>query len=156
MFQSPKLLILLPILISITLCSAIGARAAETTTNQQETVVGEKGNFSNSNNITILKQVNQYSTNDSGENDTADQVTAVSQLSNVRPTDWAFQALQSLVERYGCIAGYPDGAFKGNRAITRYEFAAGLNACLERVNELVKTSNVNLASKQDLEVLLSF
>lgn len=65
----------------------------------------------------------------------------------------AFQALQSLVERYGCIAGYPDGAFKGNRAITRYEFAAGLNACLERVNELVKTSTVNLASRQDLEVL---
>lgn len=35
------------------------------------------------------------------------QVTSVSQLSDVQPTDWAFQALQSLVERYGCIAGYP-------------------------------------------------
>ena len=34
-----------------------------------------------------------------------DQVTSVSQLSDVQPTDWAFQALQSLVERYGCIAG---------------------------------------------------
>src|SRR6476661_1699134 len=60
----------------------------------------------------------------------AAQVTSVSQLSDVRPTDWAFQALQSLVERYGCIAGYPDGTFRGNRAMTRYEFAAGLNACL--------------------------
>ncbi|MBD2676602.1 MULTISPECIES: hypothetical protein [Nostoc] len=36
------------------------------------------------------------------------QVNSVSQLSDVRPTDWAFQALQSVVERYGCIAGYPD------------------------------------------------
>ncbi|MFN9829088.1 MAG: porin, partial [Pseudanabaena sp.] len=34
-------------------------------------------------------------------------VTSVSQLSDVRPTDWAFTALQSLIERYGCIAGYP-------------------------------------------------
>ena len=62
------------------------------------------------------------------------QVTSVSQLSDVQPTDWAFQALQSLVERYGCIAGYPDGTYRGNRALTRYEFAAGLNACLDRVN----------------------
>jgi hypothetical protein len=65
------------------------------------------------------------------------QVTSVSQLSDVRPTDWAFQALQSLVERYGCIAGYPDRTYRGNRAITRYEFAAGLNACMDRVNELI-------------------
>ncbi|OUL17398.1 hypothetical protein BV378_38485, partial [Nostoc sp. RF31YmG] len=58
------------------------------------------------------------------------QVTSVSQFSDVQPTDWAFQALQSLVERYGCIAGYPNGTYRGNRALTRYEFAAGLNACL--------------------------
>ncbi|NET30541.1 MAG: iron uptake porin [Cyanothece sp. SIO1E1] len=65
------------------------------------------------------------------------QVTSVSQLSDVQPTDWAFQALQSLVERYGCIAGFPDGTYRGNRATTRYEFAAGLNACLDRVLEIV-------------------
>ncbi len=47
------------------------------------------------------------------------QVTSVSQLSDVQPSDWAFQSVQSLVERYGCIAGYPDGTFKGNRAMTR-------------------------------------
>lgn len=54
------------------------------------------------------------------------EVTSVSQLSDIKPTDWAFQSLQSLVERYGCIAGYPNGTFRGNRAMTRYEFAAGL------------------------------
>ena len=81
------------------------------------------------------------------------QVTSVSQLSDVRPTDWAFQALQSLVERYGCIAGYPDGTFRGNRAMTRYEFAAGLNACLDKVTELIKSGTTNLATKEDLAAL---
>lgn len=73
----------------------------------------------------------------SAESDPMAQVTSVSQLSDVQPTDWAFPALQSLVERYGCIAGYPDGTYRGNRALTRYEFAAGLNACLDRILEIV-------------------
>ncbi|NET32657.1 MAG: iron uptake porin [Cyanothece sp. SIO1E1] len=73
---------------------------------------------------------------DAGESYTLTQVTAVSQLSDVQPTDWAFQALQSLVERYGCIAGFPDQTYRGNRSLSRYEFAAGLNACLDRVLEI--------------------
>jgi len=81
------------------------------------------------------------------------QVTSVSQLSDVQPTDWAFQALQSLVERYGCIAGYPDGTYRGNRALTRYEFAAGLNACLDRVNELIATATANQVTREDLATL---
>lgn len=92
----------------------------------------------------------QTSTN---QNNSLAQVTSVSELSDVQPTDWAFQALQSLVERYGCIAGYPNGDFRGNRAITRYEFAAGLNACLNRINELIATSTENLVTKQDLSIL---
>jgi Carbohydrate-selective porin, OprB family/S-layer homology domain len=81
------------------------------------------------------------------------QVTSVSQLSDVQPTDWAFAALQSLVERYGCIAGYPNSTYRGNRALTRYEFAAGLNACLDRVNELIATATGDLVTKQDLATL---
>ncbi|MFN6570422.1 iron uptake porin [Dendronalium sp. ChiSLP03b] len=81
------------------------------------------------------------------------QVTSVSQLSDVQPTDWAFQALQSLVERYGCIAGYPNSTYRGNRALTRYEFAAGLNACLDRVNELIATATGELVTKADLATL---
>ena len=65
-----------------------------------------------------------------------DQVSSVSQFSDVLPTDWAYQALSNLVEQYGCVAGYPNGSFRGNRAITRYEAAALLNACLERVSEV--------------------
>ncbi|NMG06785.1 iron uptake porin [Brasilonema sp. UFV-L1] len=87
------------------------------------------------------------------QNKTMAQVTSVSQLSDVQPTDWAFQALQSLVERYGCIAGYPNGTYRGNRAMTRYEFAAGLNACLNRVNELIATATADLVNKQDLATL---
>ena len=81
------------------------------------------------------------------------QVTSVSQLSDVQPTDWAFQALQSLVERYGCIAGYPDGTYRGQRAMTRYEFAAGLNACLDRINELIASATDDLVSREDLAAL---
>ncbi|MEM9219508.1 MAG: iron uptake porin [Cyanobacteria bacterium P01_F01_bin.150] len=81
------------------------------------------------------------------------QVTSVSQLSDVQPTDWAFQSLQSLVERYGCVAGYPNGTYRGNRALTRYEFAAGLNACLDQVNELIAASLADKASREDLQIL---
>ncbi|NDJ16338.1 iron uptake porin [Myxacorys almedinensis] len=98
-----------------------------------------------------LQQVNVYSAE--GQGNAIDQVTSVSQLSDVRPTDWAFQALQSLVERYGCIAGYPDRTYRGNRALTRYEFAAGLNACLDRVNELIAASTADLVRKEDLATL---
>lgn len=86
-------------------------------------------------------------------NEAMAQVTSVSELSDVQPTDWAFQALQSLVERYGCIAGYPDGTYRGNRALTRYEFAAGLNACLDRVNELIATATTDVVNKEDLATL---
>ena len=65
------------------------------------------------------------------------QVTSVSELSDVQPGDWAFTALQRLVEEYGCLEGYPDRTFRGDRALTRYEFAAGLNACLDVVVQLV-------------------
>jgi hypothetical protein len=66
----------------------------------------------------------------------AEQVTSISLFSDVRPTDWAYQALSNLIERYGCVAGYPNGSVRGERAITRYEAAALLNACLERITEV--------------------
>jgi Carbohydrate-selective porin, OprB family/S-layer homology domain len=81
---------------------------------------------------------------------TAQGVTSVSQFSDVQPTDWAFTALQSLVERYGCIAGYPDKSFRGQGATTRYEFAAGLNACLDKVNELISSGLADKVGKEDL------
>jgi len=64
------------------------------------------------------------------------QVTSVNQFSDVQPTDWAYQALSNLVEKYGCVAGYPNGTYKGGQAMTRFEAAALLNACLDRVTEV--------------------
>ncbi|BAY79057.1 S-layer region-like protein (plasmid) [Nostoc linckia NIES-25] len=113
---------------------------------------GETSGTSQINQPQVLASPNTKVENIS-ENKTMAQVTSVSQLSDVQTTDWAFQALQSLVERYGCIAGYPNSTYRGNRALTRYEFAAGLNACLDRVNELIATATGDLVSKQDLAAL---
>jgi hypothetical protein len=74
-----------------------------------------------------MSGVNQYAS--------AQQVTSVTQFSDVQPTDWAYQALTNLVTRYGCVAGYPNGTFAGAKSMTRFEAAALLNACLERVTE---------------------
>ena len=103
--------------------------------------------------IAEISEVDSLEVTDPSSTPEIEQVTSVSQLSDVRPTDWAFQALQSLVERYGCIAGYPDGTYRGNRAMTRYEFAAGLNACLDKVAELVTAGTSNLVKKEDLQKL---
>ncbi|WP_164920716.1 iron uptake porin [Thermosynechococcus vestitus] len=89
-----------------------------------------------------IRSVNELLANE----ESMGQVTSVSQLSDVRPTDWAYQALASLVEKYGCIAGYPDGTFRGNRAATRYEMAAALNACLDVISD-------RFATKEDLATL---
>ncbi|CAK6686590.1 putative protein [Cyanobium usitatum str. Tous] len=75
-----------------------------------------------------LDGVNKYASEE--------QVTSISQFSDVKPTDWAYQALSNLIERYGCVAGYPDGTYKGGKAMTRFEAAALLNACLDRVTDL--------------------
>jgi hypothetical protein len=86
-------------------------------------------------------------------NPIAQNVTSVSQLSDVKPTDWAFTALQSLVERYGCIAGYPDSTYRGKQATSRYEFAAGLNACMDKINEIISAGLSDKVSKEDLATL---
>ncbi|UKO97885.1 iron uptake porin [Nostoc sp. UHCC 0870] len=94
-----------------------------------------------------LPKINQYAQLD------AAPVTSVNQLSDVQPTDWAFQALQSLVERYGCLAGYPDGTFQGNRAMTRFEFAAALNTCIDKVSQRLSADIVDLVTQEDLATL---
>ena len=92
-----------------------------------------------------IAAVNQYS---------QDQVTSVTQLSDVKPTDWAYQALTSLVDRYGCVAGYPNGTYGGGKSMTRYEAAALLNACLDRVTEVTdELKRLQSEFAQELAVL---
>lgn len=112
----------------------------------------QAGGNTTSDSTEVLEQIRRYNSENSGAS-SLDQVTNVSQLSDVSPGDWAYEALRSLVERYGCIAGYPDGTFRGNRAMTRYEFAAGLNACLQQVERLIASSTSEFVNKNDLATL---
>jgi hypothetical protein len=69
------------------------------------------------------------------QNSSLAQMTSFSQLADIKPTDWAFQALESLVKRYGCITDFSN--YAGERVVTRYEFAISLNACLLSINKLL-------------------
>lgn len=80
------------------------------------------------------------------------QVTEVNQLRDVAPSDWAYTALSDLIQRYNCLQGYPNGTFDGQRPLSRYEFAAGLNACANTLETLL-TENTNRATRDDLETL---
>ena len=64
------------------------------------------------------------------------QVNNVKQFRDVEPTDWTYEALRSLSDRYGCISGFPDGTYRGEQSVSRAEFAAGLNACLNRIDKI--------------------
>ncbi|NJL90839.1 MAG: iron uptake porin [Coleofasciculaceae cyanobacterium SM2_1_6] len=97
-----------------------------------------------------LQQIENYN----NEVETMGQVTNISQLRDVSPRAWAFEALRNLVERYQCIQGYPDGTFQGDRALTRFEFAAGLNSCLRRIEALLAgTGGGTTVTPADLEAI---
>ncbi|MFM2311541.1 MAG: hypothetical protein RLZZ04_817 [Cyanobacteriota bacterium] len=100
-----------------------------------------------SSNSPLLDQINEYS--QEGKTNSRNQVTNVNQLRDVSPTDWAYEALRSLVDRYGCIAGFPNQTYRGSQSLTRYEFAAGLNSCLNQIERLI--SSQGSVSSEDLE-----
>ncbi|MGF1588222.1 MAG: iron uptake porin [Pleurocapsa sp.] len=82
------------------------------------------------------------------------QINNVDQLRDVAPTDWAYEALRSLVDRYGCLTGFPNQTYRGNQPLTRYEFAAGLNSCLNQIERLIASSgNVERADLETIERL---
>jgi len=58
------------------------------------------------------------------------QVTTA-QFSDVVPGDWAYTALQNLSESYGCVDNAYTQNLKSGQALTRYEAAALVNACLD-------------------------
>ncbi len=115
---------------------ATNAAMAQTQTNNNSSV-----------NNTI-QQINRYQ---SAGNRSMSQVTNVNQLRDVSPADWAYEALRSLVDRYGCIVGYPDQTYRGGKALSRYEFAAGLNACLNQIERLIASSEAVL--REDIETI---
>ena len=97
----------------------------------------------------MLQQIESYST----EGSSRAQFTGASKFSDVSPGDWAFQALDDLVRRYDCLKGYPNGTYRGHRALTRYEFAAGLNACLQQIERLIAETTADFVTREELETL---
>jgi hypothetical protein len=74
------------------------------------------------------------------------QVTSVSQLKDVEPTNWAYAGISDLVSRYGCVAGYPDSTFKPGQPATRAEMAVLINSCLNRISEFQDAKDAQLAA----------
>ena len=53
-------------------------------------------------------------------------VVAVNELTDVQGGEWAYKAVQELVEKYDVLEGYPDSTFQGQNAATRFELAAAV------------------------------
>jgi hypothetical protein len=99
----------------------------------------------------LLEQIDSYNSENKSEDSSLAQIINVSQLKDVSPTDWAYEALRSLVDRYGCISGFPNQTYRGNQPLSRYEFAAGLNSCLNQIERLIASSET--VRREDIEIL---
>ena len=97
----------------------------------------------------VINQIEQYGRE--SEANSVNQVTNVNQLRDVSPTDWAYEALRSLVDRYGCISGFPNQTYRGNQPLSRYEFAAGLNSCLNQIERLI--ASTESVGQEDIETI---
>jgi len=76
-----------------------------------------------------------------------------SPFSDITQKDWAYAPISVLMQKYGCISGYPDGTFRGQQALTRNEFAAGLESCMNRMDKLIQERTANLVTREDLATL---
>jgi len=79
------------------------------------------------------------------------QFNRVTDLKDVSPQDWAYEALRSLSERYNCINGFADGTFRGKETLTRNQFAAGLNSCLQQIESLITAEAKETIAPEDLQ-----
>ena len=124
-----------PVFVAASLFAA-GNASAQTISADKEVVNG------------TLEQINNYQQLKNGN---LPQVTNVNQLRDVSPTDWAYEALRSLVDRYGCISGFPNQTYRGNQPLSRYEFAAGLNSCLNQIERLIASQEGG--SQEDIDTI---
>ena len=124
--------------------------------------------------INNVRQLKSKETLNQDDNERS-QITNVQQLRDVSPTDWAYEALRSLVDRYSdarslapdgvlkdtpsdnaggshrCISGFPNQTYRGNQPLSRYEFAAGLNSCLNQIERLI--ASTGSVSQSDLDTV---
>ncbi|MEY4520615.1 MAG: hypothetical protein RLZZ499_3215 [Cyanobacteriota bacterium] len=73
-----------------------------------------------------------------------ESIPSVSKLKNIHTRDWEYRALQSLAQSYNCTSQWQSD--RRNSPISRYEFAVGLNNCLQRIDTIT-------ISQQDLIIL---
>ncbi len=67
-------------------------------------------------------------------------------LSDVQPTDWAYQAIVNLNTKYGCLVGFPNGTFRGGEPATRNQMAALVNHCLDNISAFQSAEDAKLAA----------
>lgn len=56
-------------------------------------------------------------------------------FSDVSPSDWAYQSVADLSDQ-GVVEGYPDGTFRGQRSMTRFELAQVVARLMAREDQL--------------------
>ncbi|GAX37718.1 iron uptake porin [Nodularia sp. NIES-3585] len=78
------------------------------------------------------------------------QITSVSQLSEISINSWEFQTLKALIEKYNCINHFPQNS---NQTLNRYQFATELNACITQINQLIKNTNSDIINRETLTTL---
>jgi hypothetical protein len=86
--------------------------------------------------------INNFAWETNNNQITIAQINSIKQLEDIKLTDWSYQALKSLIERYGCISGFSDRTYRGEQTVSRAEFAAGLNACLNNIETVINNSEV--------------
>ena len=79
---------------------------------------------------------------------------AANPFSDVSTDDWAYQAVSDLSDQ-GVVEGYPDGTFKGERNITRYELAQIIARLMAKEDQLNAEQRATLDKLANLGVRVS-
>ncbi len=74
-------------------------------------------------------------------------------FSDVPFSHWSYNAVNTLAGK-GILQGYPDGRFKGNQSLTRFDLAMVTAKMLASVEQMMESGNgTNLVAKTDLQTL---
>ncbi|MFZ5949513.1 MAG: S-layer homology domain-containing protein [Candidatus Rifleibacteriota bacterium] len=82
----------------------------------------------------------------------APAIAGASQFSDVPVSHWAYDAIHQLAGK-GVLQGYPDGTFKGNKALTRFDLSMATAKMLASVEQMLESGAGNLVTKADLQTL---
>lgn len=74
-------------------------------------------------------------------------------FSDVSPNHWAYKSIKELSQEYNILGGFPDGTFRGNRNITRYEAAAMIAQLVRKFDEVASKTKGGLLTKATLDKL---